>query len=210
MGEHYKLLNQRFGHLNVIEKAPNDKSGSSQWKCKCDCGNVKIISGFNLVHGKIKTCGCRINDDIILFQKNNNVDKETYEKLKFEWFSMRKRCKKTYHNSHLYFERGIKVCDEWQDFSTFGVWAINNGYQNGLTLDRIDNNKGYSPDNCRWATWKEQQNNRRNNVLISYNGKIQTLKQWSEELGLNYGMIKARWQRGWKPPILFDENHKNQ
>ena len=88
---------------------------------------------------------------------------------------MKGRCKESYHDSHVYFQRGIKICEQWDEFRPFALWAINNGYNNKLTLDRLDNEKGYSPDNCRWATWKEQQNNKRNNAYITYLGKTQTL-----------------------------------
>jgi hypothetical protein len=133
------------------------------------------------------------------------------ERIYSEWNSMRSRCSKTYHGHKNYFDKGIAVCDEWKkDFEPFYKWSIENGYNDDLTIDRIDNNKNYSPDNCRWVTMKEQQNNRTNNVNIEYNGKVQTLKQWCEELGLNYGMVKARRQRGIKVPELFKPKHKNQ
>lgn len=94
--------------------------------------------------------------------------------------------------------KGIAVCDEWlHDFKAFYNWAITNGYADDLTIDRKDNSKGYSPDNCRWATNKEQHNNQSNNVKITYNNKTQTLKQWSEELNVNYSTLRMRIERGW-------------
>ena len=124
------------------------------------------------------------------------------------------RCTQNYHNKDAYYSRGISVCQEWNEkevgFMRFFEWAINNGYSDDLTLDRIDVNGNYSPENCRWVTMKVQQNNRRDNIMIEYNGKTQTMKQWCEELGLNYGMVRTRKQRGWEVPELFSPKKKNQ
>lgn len=92
-----------------------------------------------------------------------------------------------------YFDRGIRVCNEWKnDFKAFYNWAINNGYSDELTIDRIDNNGNYSPDNCRWATVKEQNKNRRSNHLITFNGETHTMKEWSEILKIDYNKLKHR------------------
>lgn len=122
----------------------------------------------------------------------------SYSKLYGVYKHMKERCYNKNHRSyHNYGGRGIKVCDEWlHNFVNFCIWAIGNGYTVGLEIDRIDNNKGYSPDNCRWATRKQQANNRRTNVLLTYNGKTQTMKQWAEELNIPYDTIKRRRLRG--------------
>lgn len=92
-----------------------------------------------------------------------------------------------------YGARGITICEEWKsNFDNFYNWAINNGYSENLSIDRIDNNKGYSPENCRWTTKKVQANNQRSNCLITYNGKTQTMKQWADELGINYSTLRSR------------------
>lgn len=120
------------------------------------------------------------------------------------WWGMNRRCH--YPNSEeeasLYRDKGIIVCDEWiytnpNGYKNFREWSYNNGYTDKLTLDRIDNNGNYEPSNCKWATWKEQANNRSTNILISIDGKTQTLKQWCEEYGLNYNTIKQRIGYGW-------------
>lgn len=124
---------------------------------------------------------------------------ESYYRLYRIWSGMKQRC----YNQKLreykwYGARGIKVCDEWrQDFQSFYVWALANGYTDDLSLDRIDGDKNYCPDNCRWATDKEQHNNQSNNIKITYGNKTQTLKQWSEELNINYSTLRMRLERGW-------------
>lgn len=115
------------------------------------------------------------------------------------WTSMKQRCCNPNHKYYdLYGGRGISVCEEWLQFEPFYEWAKSNGYNDKLTIDRKDNNKGYSPENCRWTTQKVQCNNRRNNVMLTCNGKTQTLTQWSEELGIG---IDTLWRRmnvyGW-------------
>ena len=123
---------------------------------------------------------------------------------------MKWRCTTNYHDREDYYDRGIRVCAEWLDFYSFAQWSIDNGYKDNLTLDRLDNDKGYEPANCRWADVKIQQNNKRNNVYITYLGKTQTMSQWCDELNLNYGMVRERHRRGWDVPRLFEEKHKNQ
>ena len=109
---------------------------------------------------------------------------------------MRSRCNDPNHYAYpQYGGRGIHVSSEWDSFSSFLEWAVNNGYVSGLTLERIDNNGDYSPDNCRWATWKEQGNNRRTNVLITFNGKTQTMAMWAKEIGISREALWVRLRR---------------
>ena len=99
--------------------------------------------------------------------------------------------------------RGIKLCQEWSDFEVFYKWAIEAGYKDNLTLERIDNDGDYKPDNCRWATMKEQGLNTRNSLLIEYKGNTQTLKEWSDQLGMKYLVLYKRLQRGWSIEKTF-------
>ena len=101
--------------------------------------------------------------------------------------------------------RGIKVCDEWNDFINFYNWAINNGYAYNLSIDRINLDGDYEPQNCRWSTPKEQDNNRRNNVFITFNGKTQTIAQWSEETGIKYETLRSRIRRGLSIEQIFNK-----
>lgn len=127
------------------------------------------------------------------------------------WCGIKKRCNtKSAKDYKHYGARGITVCEEWgNSYKSFYDWATKNGYTDELTIDRIDNNKGYSPDNCRWATYKEQENNRRYNKSITYKGKTQNVKQWAEELGINY---KTLWNRlfmyKWDTERAFNKKRK--
>ena len=136
-----------------------------------------------------------------MFQKGiNNVNYKhglRKHKLFSVWSNMLDRCNSATHKAYKdYGARGITVCKEWkEDFMTFFMWAMKEGYRNGLSLDRIDNNKGYNPMNCRWVTMKEQSNNRRSNHLLTFNGKTQTMQQWADEVGINYWTLRDRLAR---------------
>ena len=138
------------------------------------------------------SCGCLVKENHIC------THNKSYTRLYRIWQKTKQRC---YNENHKHFQyygaRGITVCDEWKnDFQVFYEWAINNGYSDELTIDRINVNGNYEPSNCRWATRKEQMNNTRQNRFITYNGKTQTAKQWSEELGIKYPTLQGRLQRG--------------
>lgn len=121
-----------------------------------------------------------------------------YDRLYRIWKAMRTRCNNPHTKEyHRYGGRGIKVCDEWNDYIVFRDWAYQNGYTEKLTIDRIDNNKNYSPDNCKWSTLVEQQQNRCTCRMITYNGKTQNMTLWAKELGIPSYRIKKRLQLGW-------------
>lgn len=214
------LTEMKFGRLTVIEKKTNTNHGV-MWLCKCDCGTEKIICGKDLKSGSTKSCGC------LASQIRKNISPNFHPKVEMigvsgmsrtriyrEYRSMISRCSPNYHYREVYYDKGISVCSEWIDkkmgFKNFLEWAMENGYSDNLTLDRRNNDDGYSPYNCRWVTMKEQQNNRSDNVIVEYMGERKTLKQWCEYLGLNYGMVKARRRNGWEIPRLFEPPHKNQ
>jgi hypothetical protein len=123
---------------------------------------------------------------------------ECYTKLYRSWDAMIDRtCNSNNARYHDYGGRGITVCNEWRTYEPFSQWAKENGYEEGLTLDRINVDGNYEPSNCRWATRQEQANNRRNNVIIEYNGRSQTIAEWCRELNLSYEMVRRRLKRGW-------------
>lgn len=180
------LSGQRFGRLQVIQKLEN-----SRWLCKCDCGNETTTTTNSLRRGETRSCGCLHKEVVSTTMKKHG---KTNTRLHRIWRHIKYRCfnesSKAYKN---YGGRGITVCDEWvNDFQAFYDWAMKNGYSDNLTIDRIDNDGDYSPENCRWATYKMQANNKRNNHLIKQNGETHTLTEWSEIIGINRGTLSSR------------------
>lgn len=211
MAKEVDLIGQRHGRLVCVEylglQKRNDGRNNKIWRCICDCGREKIVTSHQFC--KIKSCGClRCETAHNKFYKGR--DRHIYGIL----FQMRKRCYnpdfKYYYN---YGGRGITICDEWMGndgIENFEQWALSHGYKKGLTIDRIDNDKGYSPDNCRWVDMKTQSNNKRNNLYLEMNGKTQTLSQWCEEYGVPYGRVEARITKmGWNlEEALFTPRYK--
>lgn len=195
------LTGQRFGRLTAIERVGSNKRRQSLWSCKCDCGSIVVVVGTELNCGHIKSCGCTRREKLIAY---NKIHKKThgmrYTRLYREWRSMINRCScESWRDYKNYGGRGIAVCKEWQDnFMAFCEWALANGYDDSLSLDRIDVNGNYEPSNCRWATLKQQANNTRNSHYLEYNGVTKTVRQWSEELGINYNTLYSRiTTKGW-------------
>jgi hypothetical protein len=195
------LTGQRFGRLNVIKLEPfRSKSGRAIWKCLCDCGNIVDVNSTNLRSGNTKSCGC-LKDEVLKSKNNKNITHGIYHKnarLYRIWNSMMSRCYNKNNSRYKdYGLIGIVVFELWHNVVIFYDWAINNGYTDELTIDRVDNNKGYSPSNCRWITNKEQQNNRRNNKILTLNGVSHTQREWEEIQGLTRGVICNRLRMGW-------------
>lgn len=197
------LTGQRFGRLTVIARGENTKSGKATWVCVCDCGKKKEkpVTAYDLTTGKVRSCGC-------LYLTSNKGRRKTHGKtgtrLYQIWFSMRQRCHYPASLSYRrYGGRGIEVCDEWNNFQTFYDWAMANGYRDDLTLDRIDSNGNYAPSNCRWATMKEQQNNRSNNIRVSIGGVERTLSEWSDVSGIPRSTLTWRVKHNWAENELF-------
>lgn len=191
MSELIDMIGKKIGRLTVVERAENTKQGTTQWKCICECGNEVVILGSNLRQGRTKSCGCYQKE---CAKKRITTHGETKTRLFTVWQKIKDRCYNENHKSYKdYGGRGISMCDSWKDsFEAFRDWAIENGYSDDLTIDRIDVDGNYEPSNCRWVTQKEQQNNRTNNHLLTYNGETKTMAQWADEVGLPYHTIVAR------------------
>ncbi len=185
-------VGQRYERLVVVERAPNksERDTNARWLCQCDCGNTCIAYGQDLQRAKFKSCGCLNAEQIVKHGKSRS---HVYA----VWKQMIQRCENpkcpAFHN---YGGRGIAVSEEWHDFPTF--LADMGDRPAGYSLDRADNDKGYSKGNCRWATQSEQLNNTRRNRVLTFNGKTQTYQQWAKEYGLPWHAVRDRIDRlGW-------------
>lgn len=194
------ISGKRFGNLVVIKRGDNkilpNGLAVTMWECACDCGNKTIVTSANLRKGVTKSCGCKRGK---AGKENVNYKHgKSNTRLYKIWEGMHKRCKdvnsKSYKN---YGGRGIEICKQWNEYENFEEWALKNGYSDNLTIDRINVNQGYYPDNCRWATNKQQSNNRRSNRIIEYKGKRKTLSEWAAFLNVPYSRLQTRLDNGW-------------
>lgn len=194
------LMGQTFNMLTVTAYAGRrSKENKPYWVCRCECGNEKIVSSANLKSGAVKSCGCLPKN---MNRERMKVQNRTHGKSKTRLYriysQMRTRC---YNQAHVFFHRyggrGITICDEWQDFAVFYEWAVNNGYKDGLTIDRINNDGNYEPNNCRWVDTKKQQRNRCTNHNVTINGETHCLSEWAEINGLSYATVLGRLYHGW-------------
>lgn len=206
MKNNYNMIGKKFNKLIVLEECKERKDRRKVYKCICECGNIVNVIGKNLRNGNTKSCGCLKHDT-----KPNFKHGKRHTRLYNIWYDMKRKCyKQNRQDYHCYGGRGIKICDNWlHDFMNFYDWSMVNGYNDTLTIDRIDVNGNYEPSNCRWTDIKTQGNNRRTNVLLTYNGKTQTMMMWAEELNLPYNTVKYRHQKGWNDEdCLFGKGGK--
>lgn len=189
------LTNQKFGYLYVTRRI-GSKYGGTLWECKCDCGKTITVLGASLRKGHTKSCGCKREIMISDSLKTHGMTNTRIFKI---WNRMNQRCAKPYISSYKYYGgRGITVCKEWKnDFQKFYEWSLKNGYADNLTIDRIDNNLGYSPENCRWITRKENCRNKRNNRLITFEGETKTISEWAELYNMPFSRLYGRINKGW-------------
>jgi hypothetical protein len=192
----FDLTGQRYGRLTVVAQAPKQHN-TTYWLCECDCGATCAAGGRDLRKGRTKSCGCYEADRKV----THGLSKAPIYRV---WIGMRQRCEnpKTigYKN---YGGRGIKVCKRWHTFENF---VADMGHRpKGYTLDRINNDKGYSPENCRWATRRQQHYNYRGNQVVEFNGQRHPLKEWARILGVDYDMLRHRIVRaGWPVDLAFN------
>lgn len=200
----HDITGNRYGLLEVLG-LDYTKNHNSFWRVKCDCGNVVTKRrGYLIDKGGAteKNCGCLSFEKAKEYMMYSNP-KKTHGLSKTRmyriWLKMKERCNDpNYPERHLYGGRGIKVCDEWvNNFMNFREWSLENGYNDELSIDRIDPNGNYEPDNCRWIPLNEQSDNRRNSIYLEHDGKRMTMSQWSKELGLPVSTIRSRYYRDW-------------
>jgi len=188
------LTGRRFGRLIALYDTGEREYRMVVWHCKCDCGNEVDVRGDNLTSGNTTSCGCYQRERTAEVHTTHGMSRQgEYHPVYWAWRTMLQRCENpNYKQYENYGGRGIKVCGEWHDPQVFISWALANGWQEGLSIDRIDNDGNYEPGNCRWVTVKVQARNKRNNHLITFDGKTQTMAGWAEELNISYNVLKQR------------------
>lgn len=190
MAKFIDLTGQKFGKLTAMNYVSKNNSTRAHWKCQCDCGNITITSGQNLRNGKSKSCGCARNEHIahlkLTHNKSHSPEYQT-------WNDMIKRCTNPNNKSFKnYGGRGITIYEKWRkSFYEFYNY-IGNRPTPKHTIERINNNLGYIPGNIKWATCKEQNNNRRSNHQITFNGETMNVSQWAKKLGIKRATLNSR------------------
>lgn len=205
------LIGRTFGRLTVISRSGKDKRGKSKWLCRCICGKEKAILADSLISGKTKSCGCLRAE---ISPKNVKVKHGmSGSRLWVIWCGMKSRC---YNPKSVAFSdyggRGIRVCDSWKsNFLEFYHWATENGYSELLTIDRINSDGNYEPENCRWATYEEQENNRRNTVFFTISGIKLSVSEWARITGIPAATLRWRIENGWdEEHLLISPNLNNR
>lgn len=185
MGKFQDLTGKRFGRLVATKYL-----GNYYWECQCDCGNITKAASGHLNASRIRSCGCLFFDTV----RTHGLTNSRLYKIRE---GMIDRCYNTHSPSYKHYgERGISICKEWRnDFMSFYNWALNNGYQEDLSIDRIDVDGNYEPSNCRWIPMAEQSKNRRNTVYFTYNGEKKPISDWVRELGIPKTTFKRRIEK---------------
>jgi hypothetical protein len=188
----------KVGKLTVVKKSRN--RNKMAWECLCECGNKTLITTHEITHKKRKSCGCASGEF-----KGKRKHGFCKEKLYKVWADMKGRCNNKNDNHYQWYgERGIKVCDEWKsDYLSFRKWAIENGYKNGLSIERIDVNGNYEPSNCKWANQSEQCRNRRSNRIITIKGESKILTDWCAQHNLSVTTVHNRISSGYPQEFWF-------
>lgn len=190
------IVGQRFGRL-LVERYIGKIDTQNRYLCICDCGNKTEVSYHELISGAKKSCGCLRRDvQQVIHTKHGDSHKRLYKIYR----GMLSRCYNTNQETYRrYWGRGIVVCDEWHDYDVFREWALSHGYNDDLTIDRIDNSKGYSPDNCRWIPSSQQAANQTTNKIITIDGVSHIMSEWCRVYGINPGTVWHRIDDGWDP-----------
>lgn len=192
--DYSEYIGERFGRLTLIELEGISKNHKPMFLCHCDCGNEVVVDLYALRTGHTRSCGCYNKER--LREANTVHGGSLGDRLHNIWGHMLHRCNNK--NMANYGGRGISVCREWaESFEVFRDWALANGYRDDLTIDRIDNDGNYCPENCRWATMRTQANNTRRNHNLTAFGETKTVTEWSRVYGVKYNTILNRLYKGW-------------
>ncbi|WP_373894426.1 hypothetical protein [Virgibacillus sp. CBA3643] len=211
------MTDEKISYLTAKEYV-----GNSKWLCLCDCGNVTIVRRIELKYAKegtagkgVHSCGCMRGK---LLSKANSTKRRNNTKLYKVYDSMKQRCLN--HNNHAFKDyggRGIKVCKEWlNSYESFYYWAIQNGYKDELTIDRINVNGNYEPSNCRWVGWDVQYTNKRNTIRVEVKGEFLTIPEISKKYLLSDTAVYYRYYQGYRgdelirPSGFYKHNVKEQ
>lgn len=196
------IIGKKFGNLTVLKYSHKEtkffrgqKHGYLYYYiCQCDCGNICIKLRKTLICGDTLHCGCKTSENI----GNGNRKHGMFgTRIYNTWAHIKQRCTNPKNASYIYYgAKGIKVCDEWQEFEPFYKWSMEHGYNENLTIDRIDVNGNYEPSNCRWATIDQQNNNKSDTRLYTMDNKTQCIKKWSEEYNICYSSLQNRLSKG--------------
>lgn len=193
--KHLDIAGERYGMLVAIE-LDHISNSRTYWKFRCDCGNVKVIALRSVRGGDTVSCGCKAKAAI----KSQQVPRhgESHSRIYSIWRGMKKRCSVPMaHEYERYGGRGIKVCDEWfNSYEAFRDWSVSNGYNDNLTLDRIDGDGNYCPENCRWVDWFVQMRNKDGVMFAKHNGEYLPLLEISKDVGVSYSTIWRKAKAG--------------
>lgn len=193
----------RFGYLTIIKEVESDRHNYGglirRFECKCDCGNIVIERLSTLRRRKDNiSCGC--------IKTGFHTHSDTHTRIYGCWQSMKDRCLNPNCKAYKYYGgRGIKICDEWYNYELFRDWALENGYTEDLTIDRLDVNGNYEPSNCRWATMSEQQQNKRDSRLLMFKGVTKHVVEWSKETGVPAQTIWKRFIKYGESELIFSD-----
>lgn len=203
MGKQHNLTKRKFGKLTAIQPQDKSKDRQIRWLCRCDCGQETIVRSSSLRSGHTKSCGCLQKEISIQYNTRHGHTKRGKQSKSYKaWYHIIQRCTNPNDNNYNnYGDRGIKVYKKWLKFENF--LEDMGEAPKGLQIDRINNNKGYYKENCRWATPKQNSRNKRDNRLILYGGKIQCISAWAEELNISSGTLSSRLNRGWSVRRAF-------
>jgi len=196
------LVGEKHNRLTVLKQVKSVYN-KRRWECLCVCGNKTESTTGDLRGGHKKSCGCLLRETR---SKNSTIHGYCGTRLHGVWRGMRQRCNNPNNPGYKnYGGRGVKISPEWKTMKKFGKWALENGYKEYLTIDRIDNDGDYSPENCRWATVKKQANNRRSNRWIEFEGETRTIYDWSKKTGIGHKLLAYRIEAGWPMEDVFNK-----